>query len=207
MENLMTTIVFANPKGGVGKSTIAALLVEWCDHKKISVKTIDGDPNQTFNTWCLYRAEEGRPLPNQYQKTDLTIVDTAGTSNSALTWLNKADIVIAPFKPNFADLDLTVQWFQTLNPKLQAKMLFVPNMTGQASEHGYGVLEIEKITAQAGEGKVLSKYALRNRDAVYPEVLKGLPNNFFELGTKFKGAQKEFADLASAILSNIKTRT
>ncbi|MGH7249674.1 MAG: ParA family protein, partial [Minisyncoccia bacterium] len=193
----MATIVFANPKGGVGKSTIAALFVEWCDYKKLSIDTVDGDPNQTFNTWRIYRTNEGRPIQAKKSPVDITVVDTAGTSNSAITWLQKADIVITPFKPNFADLDLTVQWFQSLNPKLQSKMLFVPNMIGQASEHAYGIEEIKKITVDAGHGRVLDGLALKNRDAVYPEVLKGLSSNFFELGSKFKGAQEEFGKLAT----------
>lgn len=202
----MAVIVFANPKGGVGKSTIAALFVEWCDHKKFSITTVDGDPNQTFNTWCIYRTNEGRPLLQNKANIDITVVDTAGTSNSAITWLQKADIVITPFKPNFADLDLTVQWFQSLNPKLQSKMLFVPNMIGQASEHAYGIEEIKKITVDAGQGRVLAEFALKNRDAVYPEVLKGLSSNFFELGSKFKGAQEEFGKLAAAILKDAKSK-
>lgn len=202
----MAVIVFANPKGGVGKSTIAALFVEWCDHKKFSINTVDGDPNQTFNTWCIYRTNEGRPLLQNKANVDITVVDTAGTSNSAITWLQKADIVITPFKPNFADLDLTVQWFQSLNPKLQSKMLFVPNMIGQASEHAYGIEEIKKITVDAGQGRVLAEFALKNRDAVYPEVLKGLSSNFFELGSKFKGAQEEFGKLAAAILKDAKSK-
>lgn len=73
-------------------------------------------------------------------------------------------------------------------------------MTGQAAEHSFGIGEIEKITTTAGHGVVLSQYALRNRDAVYPEVLKGLPDNFFALGTKFKNAQTEFSALAKAIM-------
>jgi cellulose biosynthesis protein BcsQ len=202
----MAIIVFANPKGGVGKSTIAALFVEWCDHKKFSINTVDGDPNQTFNTWCIYRTNEGRPILQNKANVDITVVDTAGTSNSAITWLQKADIVITPFKPNFADLDLTVQWFQSLNPKLQSKMLFVPNMIGQASEHTYGIEEIKKITVDAGQGRVLAEFALKNRDAVYPEVLKGLSSNFFELGSKFKGAQEEFGKLAAAILKDAKSK-
>ncbi len=202
----MAVIVFANPKGGVGKSTIAALFVEWCDHKKFSINTVDGDPNQTFNTWCIYRTNEGRPIRQNKANVDITVVDTAGTSNSAITWLQKADIVITPFKPNFADLDLTVQWFQSLNPKLQSKMLFVPNMIGQASEHTYGIEEIKKITVDAGQGRVLAEFALKNRDAVYPEVLKGLSSNFFELGSKFKGAQEEFGKLAAAILKDAKSK-
>ena len=100
----MATIVFANPKGGVGKSTIAALFVEWCDYKKFSINTVDGDPNQTFNTWCIYRANEGRPIQPKKTPVDITVVDTAGTSNSAITWLQKADIVITPFKPNLRTL-------------------------------------------------------------------------------------------------------
>lgn len=202
----MTTIVFANPKGGVGKSTIAALFVEWCDYKNMSISVFDGDPNQTFNTWCIYRANEGRPIEQKKSGINITVVDTAGNSNSAITWLQKADIVITPFKPNFADLDITVQWFQSLNSKVQSKMLFVPNMTGQASEHAYGIEQIKKITQDAKHGKVLAEMALKNRDAVYPEVLKGLPNNFFELGAKYKSAQEEFSNLANAILKDAKNK-
>jgi hypothetical protein len=43
---------------------------------------------------------------------------------------------------------------------------------------------------------------LRNRDAIYPEVLKGLPDNFFALGAKFKNAQTEFMALAKAIMKH-----
>jgi hypothetical protein len=195
----MPTIVFANPKGGVGKSTVAALLTEWLDHHGVAIKIVDGDPNQTFNTWSLYRAQEGRPLKQSSSVDCVTVVDTAGTSNSSITWLQKADVVITPFKPVFADLDLTVTWFQGLNEKLQKKVIFVPNMVGVASEHATGIDEIKKITKSVGAGTVLTPFFLKNRDAVYPEALKGLGTNFFSLGARYKDAQKEFESLARAI--------
>ena len=89
---------------------------------------------------------------------------------------------------------MTVQWFQSLNPKLQSKMLFVPNMIGQASEHIYGIEEIKKITLDAGNGRVLDDFALKNRDAVYPEVLKGLASNFLSSVLSLKVLKKNLAN-------------
>ncbi len=202
----MTTIVFANPKGGVGKSTVAALFTEWFEHKGAAIKIIDGDPNQTFNTFALYRAQENRPIKQSDSANCVTLVDTAGTSNSAITWLQKADVVITPFRPAFADLDLTVQWFQSLNSSLQRKVIFIPNMVGTAAEHKKGIIDVEKTIESVGVGAVLSHSFLKGRDAVYPEILKGLGQNFFNQGSRFKDAQKEFDKLAQAVIKigNIK---
>ena len=79
-------------------------------------------------------------------------------------------------------------------------------MVGCASEHLKGIQDVEKITESVGGGIVLSDSILKNRDAIYPEVLKGLGTNFFNLGSRFKDAQKEFEKLAQTILKtgNIK---
>lgn len=193
-------IVLANGKGGVGKSTIAALLVEWLNHRKISVGIFDGDPNQTLQTWALYCEQEGRPVAVPHARADVTIVDTAGASGSALTWIQKSDMIICPFKANFADLDLSVSWFRSLNSALQKRVVFVPNMVGVASEQRNGLQDIQKVVKEVGAGLVLESCFLKNRDAIYPDILKGLATNFFDLGTRFRPAQNEAKLLAKSIM-------
>ena len=55
-------IAVTGDKGGVGKSTLVALLAEWLLHQGRSVHIIDTDPNQTTQTWvdkwCLYSRRE-----------------------------------------------------------------------------------------------------------------------------------------------------
>ena len=42
-----TLIVFTGDKGGVGKSTLAVLMMEWLLSKGKQVQLVDADPNQT----------------------------------------------------------------------------------------------------------------------------------------------------------------
>ncbi|MGA2250931.1 MAG: ParA family protein [Terracidiphilus sp.] len=48
----MPTIVFANPKGGVGKSTAAVLLATELASHGGSVTMIDADPNRPLTQWA-----------------------------------------------------------------------------------------------------------------------------------------------------------
>lgn len=46
----MKTIVITSDKGGVGKSTLAALIIEWLNFNNILVDLVDADPIQTTRT-------------------------------------------------------------------------------------------------------------------------------------------------------------
>ena len=48
----MPTIVFASPKGGVGKSTAAVLLATELASHGGSVTMIDADPNKPLSQWA-----------------------------------------------------------------------------------------------------------------------------------------------------------
>ena len=50
----MKTIAVTGDKGGVGKSTVAGLLVQWFEFKNYTVNILDADPNRTIYT----RSEE-----------------------------------------------------------------------------------------------------------------------------------------------------
>ncbi len=53
-------IAITGDKGGVGKSTLTALLVEWLLFTGRKVQVIDADPNQTTQTWLDKCREKGR---------------------------------------------------------------------------------------------------------------------------------------------------
>lgn len=194
-------IIVANGKGGVGKSTFIAILADWLRHNKVAVRIIDTDPNQTLQTWVSYCEKERRVVSEDTAK--IVLVDTAGTSGSCFTWMKKANLIICPVKANFADLDLVATWFSSLHPNLQDKFVFVPNMVGTATEHRNGIEDLCNAVAEIGKGTVLADCKLRNRDAAYASMLKGLEKNFFAMGRRLHDAQQESAKMVQAVLQQL----
>jgi chromosome partitioning protein len=71
----MPTIVFASPKGGVGKSTAAVLLATELAGHGAAVTVIDADPNKPLSQWA---GRPGKPpsLTVVADTTEDTIIDT-----------------------------------------------------------------------------------------------------------------------------------
>ena len=116
----MKTIVITSDKGGVGKSTLAALIIEWLNFNNILVDLVDADPIQTTRTWSDNCVFYNRVVLSK--EPEYLIVDTAGTSGAGLSWLQKAYIIVAPFQPQYADIKTAIDWFNVINFDLQ-KML------------------------------------------------------------------------------------
>ena len=172
-----TLIAISGDKGGVGKSSLTALLSEWMLYRDRRIKVIDADPNQTTQTWIDKCAEMGREISNS--KANITIVDTAGTSGSSLIkYIRNADLIIVPFKPHVADLEVVIGWFLSIKATLQEKVAFVPNMLSKTKEQASGVEEAKKIVAEEDTGRILP--GLVERKAVYPPLLNGSAVNFFK---------------------------
>ena len=175
-------IAVTGDKGGVGKSTIAALLAEWLLHQRRAVHIIDTDPNQSTQTRVDKCAGFGRTVSS----SDASItVDTAGTSGSSLTkYIRHADLILVPFKPHVADLEVVVGWFLSLKESLQSRVLFIPNMLSNTKEQRTGVAEIEAVIIEETRGQLLP--GLSERKAVYPPLLNGSKNNFFDTNIDYK---------------------
>ena len=170
-------IAISGDKGGVGKSSLTALLSEWMLYHSRKIKVIDADPNQTTQTWIDKCLEMGREISSS--RANITIVDTAGTSGSSLIkYIRDADLIIVPFKPHVADLEVVFGWFLSIKASLQERVVFVPNMLAKTNEQATGVKEAKNIVAEEGKGRVLP--GLAERKAVYPPLLNGSPINFFE---------------------------
>ena len=190
----MLKIAITNEKGGTGKSTIACLLVEYLTYQKKKVQLIDTDPIQTSQTWANNCKIEGRQVsqtPANYQ-----VIDTAGSSGSALSWLAQADLILVPFRPHYADLQTTTTWFTSLKPEWQAKIIFIPNHWQNTKEQREGLVQIKEVIAEEKQGQITNP--LTNRPALYGTLLNGSKVNFFAK----KGLPTEIKELFQAILTN-----
>jgi chromosome partitioning protein len=107
----MPTIVFASPKGGVGKSTAAVLLATELAGHGVSVTMIDADPNRPLTHWAN---RPGKPamltvvttpteesiidtIEKAALQTTFVIVDLEGTASMMAGYaMSRADLVIIP---------------------------------------------------------------------------------------------------------------
>ena len=174
----MKTIAITGDKGGVGKSTITALLAQWFQYDGYSVNILDADPNRTIYTWIEKCKDQGYACCATESGADLLIIDTAGTSGSSLIrYVKDADLIIVPFQPHIADLEIVIGWFLSINESLQKKVVFLPNRKEGTNEQKEGILQISKIIKEEGRGLLL--HGIANRPAIYPTILNALSQNYF----------------------------
>ncbi|KLL05271.1 MAG: chromosome partitioning protein ParA [Mycoplasmataceae bacterium RV_VA103A] len=189
---MVNKIVITNEKGGTGKSTVAALLVEYLNYKKQKVQLIDTDPLQTSQTWannCQMVGRQVSLLPADYQ-----IIDTAGSSGSALGWIRQADLIVVPFQAHYPDLKVVCDWFSTLHPNLQQKIILLPNRWQNTKEQREGLGQLQVIIKNTG---AFLLPPLNNRPALYGTLLNGGKVNFFT------NKQPEAENLLQLLLSKL----
>ena len=77
-------ILFANQKGGVGKTTICGLFSNYlADTRKVSLLVVDADPQQTFANRRKDDSRRQKDIP--YNVQSVTIKDPSSTRNIMLT--------------------------------------------------------------------------------------------------------------------------
>jgi len=114
----MPTVVFANPKGGCGKSTSAVILATQLALKGAAVTILDADPNKPVSQWA---ARGGAPdkitviadisettiideIEAASEKTPFVIVDLEGTASMMVAYaISRADLVIIPIQGSQLD--------------------------------------------------------------------------------------------------------
>jgi MinD-like ATPase involved in chromosome partitioning or flagellar assembly len=196
-ENEQLLISLTGGKGGVGKSTITVLLAEWIISKGRAVRIIDADPNQTVQTCVDKCAEAGYAMSTP--GAAIVIVDTAGTSGSSLNrYIRESRMIVVPFQPHVADLETVIGWFESLNPRLQERVCFVPNRLAHTKEQREGIAELEKVIEEEGRGRLVP--GLSNRPAVYPPLFNARKENFFAIKQDAK-AEAELCKMFTALLA------
>ena len=80
----MPVVVVANPKGGVGKSTLATQLAGYMASQGHAVMLGDTDKQQSSRLWLSLRPEEARPIATWDVSPDLIIKPPKGTTHVVL---------------------------------------------------------------------------------------------------------------------------
>ena len=115
----MPVVVIANPKGGVGKSTLATNVAGYFASQGHAVMLGDADRQQSSKLWLGLRPAAARPITTWHVNADLITKPPKGTTHVVLDtpgglhgWRFKdviklADKIIVPLQPSVFDIFAT----------------------------------------------------------------------------------------------------
>jgi chromosome partitioning protein len=115
----MPVVVVANPKGGVGKSTLATHVAGYWARQGHAVMLGDVDRQQSARLWLSLRPEAARPIRSWEAGPDLIVKPPKGTSHVVLDtpgglhgWRFKdvvklADKIVVPLQASIFDMYAT----------------------------------------------------------------------------------------------------
>ncbi len=133
----MPIVVVANPKGGVGKSTLSTNVAGYFARKGHAVMLGDADRQQSSALWLKLRPPEARPIQTWDVSKDLiarppkdvthVVLDTpAGLHGARLRDVLKlADKVLVPLQPSIFDIYATRDFLDELAESRRAGKLQV----------------------------------------------------------------------------------
>ena len=115
----MPVVVIANPKGGVGKSTLATNVAGYFASQGHAVMLGDADRQQSSKLWLGLRPPAARPIATWDVNADLIVKPPKGTTHVVLDtpgglhgWrfndvIKLADKIIVPLQPSVFDIFAT----------------------------------------------------------------------------------------------------
>ena len=133
----MPIVVVANPKGGVGKSTLATNIAGYFAGKGHSVMLGDADRQQSSALWLRLRPPAARALSTWELKDDNIVRPPKGTSHVVLDTpaglhgrmfkevMQMADKVIVPLQPSVFDIFATRSFLDELAEHRKASRMQV----------------------------------------------------------------------------------
>ena len=128
----MPVVVVANPKGGVGKSTLSTNIAGYFAAQGHAVMLGDADRQQSSRLWLGLRPAAARPISTWDVSADLIVKPPKGTSHVVLDtpaglggWrfkdiLKMADKIVIPLQPSVFDIFATRQFLDELAEHRQA---------------------------------------------------------------------------------------
>jgi chromosome partitioning protein len=204
----MPTIVFASPKGGVGKSTSAVLLATELAERGATVTAIDADPNKPVSRWAK---RPGKPktldvladvsedaiidaIEQAAQKTAFVIVDLEGTASMMVGYaMSRADLVIIPTQGSQLDAAEAVKAIRLVRAQEKAFKRAIPfAVLFTRTSAAIRPRTLQSIEAELAEQKVrMFKTQIHEREA-YRAV--------FAFGGALSGLDpKEVTNIAAAV--------
>ncbi|MEO8297599.1 MAG: ParA family protein [Burkholderiales bacterium] len=158
----MTVTVIANPKGGVGKSTLAVNVAGYLARRGHRVALGDLDPQESASLWLSVRPPEvpriqtwplqrGHFLPPPAD-TDRTVLDTPARMDEALfaELMQVADRVIVPLQASLFDISATRYFVLNMLQQRRFKRVDVAVVATRVRDHTYAAQELRRFLQGLG---------------------------------------------------------
>jgi chromosome partitioning protein len=155
----MPVIVIANPKGGVGKSTLATQVAGWLAHQGHAVMLGDVDRQQSSRQW-LARRPAGLPLIRGWDvdgghllrppkgSTHVVLDTPAGLHGKRLDAVLKlADRVLVPLQPSLFDIQATHAFVQALQAHPRAGQITMGLVAMRVRDHTRALDQLQHYLA------------------------------------------------------------
>jgi len=164
----MAVIVVANPKGGVGKSTLATQIAGWLASRGARVTLGDLDRQQSSRQWLDLRpahlphispweiSAEGHARPAR-GTTDAVIDTPAGLHGSRLDVSMKvADLVVVPLQPSLFDMQATYGFLCRLKEHKRASRVRIGVVAMRVKDHTLSWERLQEFVGTLGVPLVAS---------------------------------------------------
>ena len=158
----MSVIVVANPKGGVGKSTLATQIAGFLAAQGKAVTLGDLDRQQSSRQWLDARpAHLPRILPWEISRdaiarpargtTDAVIDTPAGLHGTRLDAAMKvADVLVVPLQPSLFDMQATHAFLHELRDHKRASRVRIGLVGMRVKEHTIALERFQEFVATLG---------------------------------------------------------
>jgi len=184
----MPTVVFASPKGGVGKSTAAVLLASELASHGGSVTMFDADPNRPLTQWS---SRPGKP-------EKLSVVATEG-EDSIIDMIEKAAL-----KSTFVIVDLEGTASMMAGYAMSRADLVIVPTQGSHLDAAEAVKAVKLVKAQERAFQKKIPFAIlftRTSAAIRPRTLQSIEAEFFQNQIPMFGSQIHERDAYRAIFA------
>ena len=143
----MPVIVIANPKGGVGKSTLATNVAGWLARQGHAVMLGDVDRQQSARQWLALRAPQLPPIRSWDVDNDHIVRPPKGTTHVVLDTpaglhgkrldavLRIADKLLIPLQPSLFDIQATHLFIQALQAHRRSAQISLGLVGMRVKEH------------------------------------------------------------------------
>ena len=155
----MPVIVVANPKGGVGKSTLSTQLAGWLAHSGHAVMLGDVDRQQSSRQWLALRPPELAPIRGWEISHDAIVRPPKGTSHLVLDTpaglhgkrldevMKLADTLLVPLQPSLFDIQATHAFVQQLRAHKRAERVRLGLVAMRVRDHTLAADQLQQFLA------------------------------------------------------------
>lgn len=164
----MPVIVVANPKGGVGKSTLATNLAGWLARRGHAVMLGDVDRQQSSRQWLALRPAELPPIRGWEIEDDRRLRPPKGTTHLVIDTpagihgrrldavLRVAERLLVPLQPSPFDIQATHRFVQAVRAHPRAAAIRVGLVAVRVKEHTHAIEHLQEFLALLGQRPVAS---------------------------------------------------